>query len=94
MPLGGQLVGDVPVTEGRVVVKVSGSDESLALWVQGGDAGCEPSSAPADISAARDDLVRMLFGPLPPALVSLPRSAALLSSWCPLPLAFSAQDQV
>ena len=81
--------------DGRVVVRASGAAECYALWVDGERAGCERIDAAPDLEAPLEELTRILFGPLPPALVrELPRAARALSSWCPLPLGLSPLDQV
>jgi predicted N-acetyltransferase YhbS len=84
-----------PLPAGRVVLRERGASEGFELWVDGEQAGGERSSAEPDFEAPRDELVRSLFGPLPPALVGpLPSAAGLLAAWCPLPLGLAAGDQV
>ena len=41
----------------------------------------------------KPQMLRLLFGPLPPShVLNLPANAALLDAWCPLPMFWPALD--
>ena len=84
----------VPLVEGVVVLDIGGCG-ALQLQVDGDGASCVATDAAADLVCTAPTAMRLLFGPLPPAgVLSLPRAAAPLQSWCPLPLIWMAQDRV
>ena len=84
----------VPLVEGAVVLDIEGCG-ALQLQVDGDGASCVATDAAADLVCTAPTAMRLLFGPLPPAgVLSLPRAAAALQSWCPLPLIWMAQDRV
>ncbi len=79
--------------EGRLVLGMG--ERRYSLWVSGAEAGCETTGSEPDLEASPETMLRILFGPLPPALVApLAARAQLLGAWCPLPLSTSAQDRV
>lgn len=80
---------------GEVTLAVAETGERLRLWVDGERAGCEASAATPALTLPAPLLLRTLFGPLPArATTALPRAAALLDAWCPLPLGLPRQDHV
>ena len=84
----------VPLVEGAVVLDIEGCG-ALQLQVDGDGASCVATDATADLVCTAPTAMRLLFGPLPPAgVLSLPRAAAPLESWCPLPLIWMSQDRV
>lgn len=87
-----QLSG--PLLPGTVVIDIQGYG-ALELHVEGDQATCARSTAPADLSCDTFTAMRLLFGPLPASQVlALPASAAVLEQWCPLPLSWPHQDGV
>ena len=87
-----QLSG--PLSPGAVVIDIEGYG-ALELRVEGDEATCSRTSAPADLQCDPFTAMRLLFGPLPAAQVlALPASAAALEQWCPLPLSWPHQDGV
>lgn len=83
-----------PLPDGRVVVAIKGG-VNLALSICGDAAECAETRDPADVSVDPLTATRLLLGPLSPSRVMpLPRRAALLDAWCPLPLAWPTQDGV
>lgn len=83
-----------PLAEGAMVIEVEGYGQ-LQLKVEGERAGCVSTEEQPDLRCAAPAALRLLFGPLPPSLVMpLPGRAALLESWCPLPLFWARQDGV
>ena len=84
----------VPLMDGAVVVEIAGYDR-VALEVRGDDAQCVRTEAAPALQMDTFTAMRLLCGPLPPALVvSLPAAAAPLEQWCPLPLFLGRQDAV
>jgi len=80
---------------GEVTLAVAETGERLRLWVDGERAGCEASTASPALTLPSPLLLRTLFGPLPArATTALPGAAALLDTWCPLPLGLPRQDHV
>jgi len=80
---------------GEVTIAVAETGERVRLWVDGERAGCTTSAATPALTLPAPRLLRTLFGPLPAsATTPLPRAAALLDAWCPLPLGLPRQDQV
>ena len=68
---------------------------NLRITVDGEGARCEPTADPAVFAADPRAMLQTLCGPLPPSLrAPLPPAAAILDTWCPLPLYFSRQDRV
>lgn len=84
-----------PLPAGAVVIGVGASGPRLALRVRDGAAECTVTRRRADWTADPQMLMRVLFGPLPPAAVTaLPPAAAPLAAWCPLPLSLPHPDHV
>ncbi len=82
-----------PLLPGSVTVHLPGR-QTLRLFVEGNRAGCEIIPLRSDWVVEPMDLMRLLFGPLPPhQVLPLPPQAALLSAWCPLPLSIPMQDR-
>ncbi len=80
---------------GEVTVAIAETGERLRLWVDSERAGCTASASTPALTLPAPLLLRTLFGPLPAgATTPLPRAAALLDAWCPLPLGLPRQDQV
>ncbi len=83
-----------PMAEGSVVVGIEGYG-AIRLQAEGDEAGCAAADEDPDMSCDAPTAMRLLFGPLSPSLVMpLPEKAALLESWCPLPLTWKRQDGV
>ncbi len=84
-----------PMAEGAVTVQVEGQEAALRMVVDASGARCESHDGRADVTVDPLAAIPLLFGPLPPAAVMpLPKSARMLSAWCPLPLGISPQDKV
>jgi GNAT superfamily N-acetyltransferase len=85
---------DRPMPDGRVVLGIGGQAR-LLLEVAGAEARCQATDQSPDLECPAPEAHRLLFGPLPPSLVRpLPRRAAVLDAWCPLPLFWRRQDGV
>ncbi len=83
-----------PLADGSFVIDIAGCG-AIHLQVDGAQARCTATDDAPDLSLSCDAAMRLLFGPLPPALVlPLPSAAAPLESWCPLPLHWPPQDNV
>ncbi len=83
-----------PLVAGEVVIEIEGYGV-LALQAEGESARCSASTKPVDLIVDAFTAHRLLCGPLPPSRVmALPTAAAVLGSWCPLPLAWTKQDGV
>ena len=83
-----------PLPAGRVTVEIEDYGK-ICLEVDGIAARCTKTRKAADVSGPAPDIMRLLFGPLPPsAVMSLPATALPLSAWCPLPLYLPRQDTV
>jgi predicted N-acetyltransferase YhbS len=83
-----------PMLEGSVVVGIAGYG-AVRLEVAGGEARCVMTDEQPDVHGDASSVMRLLFGPLAPSFVMpLPAEAALLESWCPLPLNWARQDGV
>jgi hypothetical protein len=65
----------------------------IALVVDGSEARCTSTMKSPDFTCDARTALRLLFGPIPPALNS-PITHPLLNSWCPLPLHLQRQDEV
>lgn len=84
-----------PLSDGRVTIAVRETDQTYALEVEGGEAGCSITGDRPMIMTSTKPLLRLLFGPSTPSqVIDLPREAAILQSWCPLPLAIPRLDHV
>ena len=84
----------VPLIDGAVVVEIAGYGR-VVLEVRGNAAQCVRTEAAPALQMDAFAAMRLLCGPLPPALVlPLPAAAAPLEQWCPLPLFLGRQDAV
>ena len=84
----------LPLLPGRVVLGIE-EYGAVALEVDGDQARCEHTTDAPCLQLPASTAMRLLFGPLPPGEVaSLPRAAAVLAQWCPLPLFWPRQDGV
>ena len=84
----------IPMPKGEVVVGIIGHD-AVRLQVEGKEAGAAVADELPDMQVNAFMAMRLLFGPLSPSQVmALPSSAAVLESWCPLPLSWPRQDGV
>lgn len=82
------------LADGEVRLGIEGYG-TLCLRVGGGEPACARTDDSPAVTWHPFTAMRVLFGPLPPAAVSdIPRAAAPLRSWCPLPLAWPRQDGV
>lgn len=88
-----------PLLPGCVVLGVqshSGEPDQV-VRVEVSDAGphCQRTGQAPDLETDGATMMRLTFGPLKPSMVMpLPRSAAILDQWCPLPATLSRQDEV
>jgi len=86
-------LGTGAVCEGTVVVGLDDRHIALSISVDSDGPHCEITDTEPDIHGTEAQMVRLLFGPCKPSARStLPSSAAVLDSWCPLPLALPIQD--
>lgn len=86
-----------PLPQGEVTIHITDRQTTLGLTVDEHQCACQTMApgAPADLSIDSLKATRLLFGPVPPHIVAdLPVSAAILSAWCPLPLAIPQMDHV
>ena len=84
----------VPLADGRVILGIEGYGP-VAISVAGRRVSCQRVEETPAISCGPHLAHRLLFGPLPPSQsLLLPKAAAVLESWCPLPLFWSRQDAV
>ena len=84
-----------PMPAGSIVLGVEGVSGNLSMAVEDGNAVCEKSDQPADLSTDAATMMRILFGPVEPAtVISLAGRAEILHAWCPLPLALPGPDRV
>lgn len=80
---------------GAVVLGIEGQAAPLRLSVDHDGARCCLSDREADITADAPTATRLLFGPLPADIAAaVPPGAAVLRSWCPLPLDLPQLDRV
>lgn len=84
-----------PLINGSLTVGIEG-EGNFRLTVDGGTVECKETTAPADIILDRLTATRLLFGLLPPELVTEGNAELLgkLNAWLPLPLSWSMQDNV
>ena len=83
-----------PLADGRVTLGIEGYG-TVAVSVEGGEVSCERVEEKPAVFCGHHLAHRLLFGPLPPSQsLLLPKEAAALESWCPLPLFWSRQDAV
>ncbi|SVE23296.1 uncharacterized protein METZ01_LOCUS476150 [marine metagenome] len=82
------------MVEGKVVVGIEGYG-AIALVVTDGEARCARTEEEPQVSCDPATCMRLLFGPLAPSqVIDLPQPAAMLESWCPMPLYWARQDGV
>ena len=83
-----------PLADGRVTLGIGGYG-AVAISAAAGEVSCERVEEPPAISCDPHLAHRLLFGPLAPSQsLPLPKAAAALESWCPLPLYWPRQDAV
>ncbi len=83
-----------PLADGRVTLGIGGYG-AVAISVVAGEVSCERVEETPAISCDPHLAHRLLFGPLAPSQSRpLPKAAAPLESWCPLPLYWPRQDAV
>ncbi|MFH1572099.1 MAG: hypothetical protein ABIL09_29175, partial [Gemmatimonadota bacterium] len=83
-----------PMADGEVTLEIEGYGP-VRLRAKAGEASASPARGVADLTCDGPTAMRMLFGPLKPGAVrDLPARAAVLESWCPLPLSWARQDGV
>ena len=83
-----------PLADGRVTLGIGGYG-AVAITVAAGEVSCERVEETPAISCDPHLAHRLLFGPLAPSQsLPLPKEAAALESWCPLPLFWSKPDAV
>lgn len=82
------------MVDGKVVVGIEGYG-AIALVVSEGEARCTKTEEEPQVSGDSATCMRLLFGPLAPSqVIELSGPAAMLESWCPLPLYWARQDGV
>jgi predicted acetyltransferase len=76
-----------PLALGSTIIAIEGQPDAIAMQVTGRQVRVEPHTGPAHLKLDAATMMRVLFGPLQPDLVTnLPPAAAILQAWCPLPL--------
>jgi predicted acetyltransferase len=84
-----------PLPHGSVAIDIKDFASTILLTVDHDGAHCLPIDRKPDLSLNALSATRLLFGPGPTStVITLPKSASILASWCPLPLGFSNQDHV
>jgi len=91
--------GQSPLQAGHVVLGVQSRgghpDQVVRVEVTDGGVHCQRTSQTADLETDSSTMMRLVLGPLKPSMVMpLPRSAAILDQWCPLPATIGHQDEV
>jgi predicted N-acetyltransferase YhbS len=81
------------LVDGKVIVGIEGYG-AIALVVKDGEPRCAKTEEEPHVSGDSATCMRLLFGPLAPSQVLSLGPAAMLESWCPLPLYWSRQDGV
>ena len=82
------------MVDGKVVVGIEDYG-AIALVVTEGEVRCARTEEEPQVSCDPATCMRLLFGPLAPSqVIPLAREAAMLESWCPLPLYWPRQDGV
>ncbi len=80
---------------GEVVIAIEGQPHALRLSVDGDTGQCVSTDDPPALTLDACTMLRVLFGPTSPALVTaVPPEAALLEAWCPLPMGIPRLDWV
>ena len=78
-----------------VVVGIDDLQIAIRLTVDDQRTECQVTDDKPDINGDGATILRLLLGPLAPRQVmAIPRSASILESWCPLPLALAVPDHV
>jgi len=84
-----------PLPQGSVTIGIEDPASTILLAVDADGPRCQATDAKPDVSLDRLTATRLLFGPGPTSTVmTLPASASILASWCPLPLGISDLDHV
>lgn len=88
-----------PLFPGHVALGVQSrcGEPDQVVRVEVDDTGphCQRTPQAPDLETDSATMTRLLLGPLQPsAVMPLPRSAAILDQWCPLPATLSRQDEV
>ena len=91
-----------PIPDGvfRIGLDLEDKKTVYALAYEAGQATCRPVDESADLVLDRLTATRLLFGPLPPALIlpqqltTKPALAQLLANWLPLPFYWPQPDEV
>lgn len=84
----------MPLIHGAVVIAITGQPRAMRLYVGPDEVGCQWTDDKPDVCTDAFTAMRMLFGPLPPALViTLPEAASALQAWCPMPLSIPNLDR-
>ena len=81
------------LTAGEALVEIAGAG-CLRLWVDGIEAGCEPTAAEPQVRLTAADALRALGGPLPGVFPASGAVPATLGSWCPLPFHIPSADRL
>jgi hypothetical protein len=83
----------MPLPTGSVVIRINKA--SIRMTVDGESATCVKTDEQPHIETDPCTAVRLLFGPMPPSgVLTIPRTAAILEAWCPLPLSIPNQDRI
>ena len=82
-----------PLPAGEAVVEIAGAVR-LRLWVDGAEAGCEPTHTGPQVRLSAVEALRVLAGPLPGAFPEPGAVPATLGSWCPLPFHIPSADRL
>ena len=78
---------------GEALVEIAGAG-CLRLWVDGIEAGCEPTAAEPQVRLTAADALRTFAGPLPGVFPASGAVPATLGSWCPLPFHIPSADRL
>lgn len=89
-----------PLMDGRMVINVThhsdtgGAAICLALEHTGGRASCAATDEQPDVTLSACQVVAALCGVNAPSeVIGLPKHAAILDAWCPLPLTLNTPDE-
>jgi len=84
-----------PVAPGSVVLEIEGVARRMRMSVESGEARVDWCDEASGLGMEEKTATRVLFGPVRPShVIALPREAAVLDAWCPLPLWLGRQDHV
>lgn len=82
----------LPLPDGEVVLDIADTVR-LCIRVADGNVSVSETKAAAHVTGSASQMMRLLFGPLPPTWVnSVPSQAGVLQAWLPLPLYLPQQD--